>query len=197
LRQLAAFESAHPPTRFTVDGGGVIDRDLQVQGVSPIAGSDAPDVASFYLFALQVGDHVDLLVDTDVLVTPHRTAAETIPASATAATLAYDRTAGPNPGQPAVHRRRVLTQAELQRLAHVLNALVPYPGFQDCPAVPAQQQQSTLTLTFGGHKAEFDLAFGCGGVNVLIDGKQQPFLDHDDAAAALTLHLLGVQPMPE
>ena len=197
LGEFAVFESAHPPTGFTVDGGGVIDRDLQVQSVSPVAGSGAPEVASFYLFALQVGDHVDVFADADVLVTPHRTAFETIPASASAATLSYDRTAGPSAREPAVHRRRVLTQAELKQLAHALNALVPYPGFPNCPAVPTQQQQSTLTLTYAGHKAEFDLAFGCGGVNVLIDGKQQPFLDHDDAAAALTLHLLGVKPLPQ
>jgi hypothetical protein len=196
LGQLAAFESAHPPTGFTMDGGGVIDRDLQVQGATPVPGSGAPEVASFYLFALQIRDHVDLLADADVLVTPHRTAVESIPASAAGATLAYDRTAG-SAGQPEIHRRRVLTQAELHQIAHVLNALVPYPGLPECPAPVVPQQQSTLTINYDGHRAEFDLSFGCGGVNVLIDGEQQPFLDHDDAAAALTLHLLGVRPPPE
>jgi hypothetical protein len=73
--------------------------------------------------------------------------------------------------------------------------LVPYPGFPECEAPVAQTEQSTLTLTYNGHRAEFDLSFGCGGVSVLIDGKEQPYLDRDAAAAALTLHLLGVRPI--
>ena len=192
--QFAAYETAHPPRDFTfpTPDGFIDGRLLDLQGVA-VPGTSATAVALLNLYALQVGDHVDVLLDAAVEVNPHRTPLETIPGSVTTATLAYDRVPA-IPSGSTVHRHRTLTAAEVQQLARALNTLAPYPGFPDCPAVPEEQEQSTLKLSYGEHQIEFDIAFGCGGVNVLVDGAQQPFLDNDDAVAALTLRLLHVKP---
>lgn len=196
-QQLAAYEVAHPPIGFTVrSGGGLIDKDVLEAEVEPIPGSGAPEVAIFEINIRPVAGHVEIGVTADVLVTPHRTAVEMIPATVSTATLAYDRYQDVGAQKLVLHRQRVLTRAEVQQLATALNALVPYPGLPECPAVPAYLDEATLTMTYGGHDAKFIIEAGCGGADVFVDGQQQPFLDHDDDVAAMTLTMLAIPPLP-
>lgn len=195
-QQFAAYEVAHPPTGFSVSPGGLILKDVLSQAIEPLSGSGAPEVAIFYFYIFPGPGHVEVGVTADVLVTPHRTAVETIPATVSTATLAYDRYQVGATEKLVLHRQRALTRAEVQQLATALNALVPYPGLPECPAVPAYLDEATLRMTYGGHDAKFIIEAGCGGADVIVDGQQQPFLDHDDAVARMTMTMLAVPPSP-
>ena len=177
-----AYVNAHPPQGFT--------GSLSMSGSSPVVtygfGRDGSGFDETLLVsAAQDGDHVDVRADAQVIWTPSKTAAETIPPTVLTATFDYK---GPFPGsyqddsttpKPA-HAHRVLTGKVLRRIAAELNALQTLPeGFvSSCPSDDGELGK--IRAVYGGRHLTFVVPFqGCRFVNVSADGQDQPTLAGD------------------
>lgn len=180
LDDFLSFLRAHPPQGFshylTATGGTdpVVTYGFGRGGLS--------SNETLLVSALQVGDHVDVRADAQVVWTPAKTVAEIVPPSLTKATFDYK---GPLPGayqddstspKPA-HAHRVLTGKALRRIVADLDALqtLPVGAVYSCPSDDGEVGK--VRAIIAGQHVTFDVSFaGCRFVAVSANGQSQPAL---------------------
>lgn len=201
LADFLSFVDAHPAAGFThyltATGGSdpVVTYGFGRTGVS--------SQETLLVSALQVGDHVDVRADAQVVWTPAKTGAELVPTKLATATFDYR---GPMPGsykddrtspKPA-HAHRVLTGTALRRVVADLNALrtLPEGGVSSCPSDDGELGK--VRAVYGGQHVTFEIAFaGCGFVTVTANGQPQPTLDGGPGRLVTDLYkTIGVRLTP-
>ncbi|BEP13618.1 hypothetical protein acdb102_19290 [Acidothermaceae bacterium B102] len=157
--------------------------------------------ALILIYYQDVGGHVDVRVDGQVIWLPNKTAAEMIPLTLPRASLAYTgptssfgRTGDTTPKPK--HAHVVLTAGKLRKLITALNALSTVaPGESSCPA--GFGEMATITMSFGGHKIVARVFLdGCQGVALTSDGQDQPGLTSSQALTNAIYAAVGIRRTP-
>lgn len=132
-------------------------------------------------------DTVGIRIDAQVPWTPDKPASERVPGGVRSVEV-FDYQGAPG------HVRRVLTGAQAQHLADLVNALVrDNRGTHGCPA--GTGQRTTLTFTTVHGTAVVD-GFFCGSVVLTVGGRRQPALRLSDDLARAVAAALGTAPSP-
>ena len=147
-----------------------------------------------------VGGHVDVRVDGQVIWLPVKTAAELIPVTVKAATLAYTgpmSSFGTGDTSPKPKDKTVLvTGTKLHQLIVALNGEATVaPGESSCPE--NNGEIAVITLHFGGQKVVDSVSLsGCQGVDVTADGASQPGLTSSEALTKAIYAAIAVRLTP-
>ena len=127
-----------------------------------------------------------------VVYLPDRPAQETIPTAARKL-VAIPESPNSGPGEPGGVSATITDQAEIDRVAAIINALPTWPpGVYNCP----EDNGGDLDLDFesggGAVLAQVEMkTSGCEGTSVTVDGKQQPMLSGSAQTAQQIQGILG------